>query len=91
MISTRTALYLLCCVLHIFKSKDLASTVAATLFYPPESFCRKTLGEALETEMPNGCCSCSVQYQVDMESSSQSLPDHTATSNGASKITLRYS
>lgn len=89
MISTRTALYLLCCVLHIFKSKDLASTVAATLFYPPESFCRRTLGEALETEMPNGCCSYSVQYQVDMESSSQSLPDHTATSNGASKITLR--
>ncbi|KAJ1699995.1 hypothetical protein LUZ63_008507 [Rhynchospora breviuscula] len=89
MISIRTALYLLCCVLHIFKSRELASTVAATLFYPPECFSRKTLGEALETEMTNGCCSCSVEYQVGMEPSSEPLPNHTGKSNGASKITSR--
>ncbi|KAG1331952.1 Protein TRANSPARENT TESTA 9, partial [Cocos nucifera] len=40
-IGITTSLYLLCCILHIFKSKDLASIIAATLFYPPEIFVMK--------------------------------------------------
>nr|XP_019707440.1 LOW QUALITY PROTEIN: protein TRANSPARENT TESTA 9-like [Elaeis guineensis] len=40
-IGITTTLYLLCCILHIFKSKDLASIIAATLFYPPEVFVMK--------------------------------------------------
>ncbi|CAL9043804.1 unnamed protein product [Musa banksii] len=37
-VGTATSLYLLCSILHIFKTKDLASTIAATLFCPLESF-----------------------------------------------------
>ncbi|CAK7345674.1 unnamed protein product [Dovyalis caffra] len=33
-----TSLYLLCCILRIVKSKDLANTIAAALFCPPEAF-----------------------------------------------------
>ncbi|XP_073117626.1 protein TRANSPARENT TESTA 9 isoform X2 [Elaeis guineensis] len=40
-IGITTSLYLLCCILHIFKTKDLASSIAATLFYPPEVFVTK--------------------------------------------------
>jgi len=29
-------MYLLCCILHIFKNKDMASTVAAALFHQPD-------------------------------------------------------
>ncbi|CAO2041874.1 unnamed protein product [Urochloa humidicola] len=32
-ISVTTSMYLLCCILHIFKNKDMASTVAAALFH----------------------------------------------------------
>jgi protein CLEC16A len=28
-------MYLLCCILHIFKNKDMSSTVAAALFHQP--------------------------------------------------------
>ncbi|XP_072989463.1 protein TRANSPARENT TESTA 9 isoform X2 [Typha latifolia] len=48
-ISITTSLYLLCCILHIFKSKDLASIIAATLFYPPKYFGTKYQAT------PNGC------------------------------------
>ncbi|XP_062164002.1 protein TRANSPARENT TESTA 9 [Alnus glutinosa] len=33
-----TALYLICCILHIVKIKDLANTIAAALFFPLEAF-----------------------------------------------------
>ncbi|CAM8931590.1 unnamed protein product [Rhodiola kirilowii] len=33
-----TSLYLLCCILRIVKIKDLANTIAAALFCPPEAF-----------------------------------------------------
>ncbi|XP_019442736.1 PREDICTED: uncharacterized protein LOC109347374 [Lupinus angustifolius] len=33
-----TSLYLLCCILRIVKIKDLANTIAASLFYPLEAF-----------------------------------------------------
>lgn len=36
--SAVTSLYLLCCILHIVKIKDLANTVAASLFCPLKAF-----------------------------------------------------
>ncbi|KDO61961.1 hypothetical protein CISIN_1g036476mg [Citrus sinensis] len=33
-----TSLYLLCCILRIVKIKDLANTIAAALFCPPEAY-----------------------------------------------------
>ncbi|GLT72834.1 hypothetical protein SLA2020_447330 [Shorea laevis] len=33
-----TALYLICCILHVVKIKDLANTIAAALFFPLEAF-----------------------------------------------------
>ncbi|XP_066346907.1 protein TRANSPARENT TESTA 9-like isoform X4 [Miscanthus floridulus] len=35
-LSVTTSMYLLCCILHIFKNKDMASTVAAALFHQPD-------------------------------------------------------
>lgn len=48
-IGSVTSLYLLCCILHIVKIKDLANTIAAALFFP--------LGVFLCTSGPklNGC------------------------------------
>ncbi|KAG6505614.1 hypothetical protein ZIOFF_037979 [Zingiber officinale] len=43
-ISTATSLHLLCSILHIFKTKDLANTIAATFFCPSEAFV--TISEA---------------------------------------------
>ncbi|KAG2571073.1 hypothetical protein PVAP13_7KG063700 [Panicum virgatum] len=40
-ISVTTSMYLLCCILHIFKNKDMASTVAAALFHQPNCSDRK--------------------------------------------------
>ncbi|KAH7674728.1 CLEC16A/TT9 N-terminal protein [Dioscorea alata] len=40
-ISLTTSLYLLCCILHIVKTKELASIICATLFYPSEAFVTK--------------------------------------------------
>jgi len=47
-ISVSTSMYLLCCILHIFKDKDMASTVAAALFHQPDCSDGKQ-------ETPNGC------------------------------------
>lgn len=33
-----TTLYLICCILHVVKIKDLANTIAAALFFPLEAF-----------------------------------------------------
>ncbi|EES08102.1 hypothetical protein BDA96_05G066000 [Sorghum bicolor] len=35
-LSVTTSMYLLCCILHILKNKDMASTVAAALFHQPD-------------------------------------------------------
>ncbi|KAJ0965598.1 hypothetical protein J5N97_026736 [Dioscorea zingiberensis] len=40
-IGLTTSLYLLCCILHIVKTKELASIICATLFYPSEAFVSK--------------------------------------------------
>ncbi|KAI6682632.1 hypothetical protein NL676_036513 [Syzygium grande] len=37
-IGSVTSLYLICCILHIVKIKDLANSIAAGLFFPPEVF-----------------------------------------------------
>ncbi|XP_048134111.1 protein TRANSPARENT TESTA 9 isoform X2 [Rhodamnia argentea] len=37
-IGSVTSLYLICCILHIVKIKDLANSIAAGLFIPPEVF-----------------------------------------------------
>uniref|UniRef100_A0A1D1YYN4 Protein CLEC16A n=1 Tax=Anthurium amnicola TaxID=1678845 RepID=A0A1D1YYN4_9ARAE len=36
-----TSLYLLCCILHIVKTKELASSIASALFFPMEAFISK--------------------------------------------------
>uniref|UniRef100_A0A0D9W399 FPL domain-containing protein n=1 Tax=Leersia perrieri TaxID=77586 RepID=A0A0D9W399_9ORYZ len=40
-VSVTTSMYLICCILHIFKNKDMASTVAAALFHQPDCPDRK--------------------------------------------------
>ncbi|CAD6254500.1 unnamed protein product [Miscanthus lutarioriparius] len=35
-LSVTTSMFLLCCILHILKNKDMASTVAAALFHQPD-------------------------------------------------------
>ncbi|XP_031478821.1 protein TRANSPARENT TESTA 9 isoform X1 [Nymphaea colorata] len=40
-IGTTTSLFLLCCILRIVKTKDLASGIGAALFCPPEVFVQK--------------------------------------------------
>lgn len=47
-LSVTTSMYLLCCILHIFKNKDMASTVAAALFHQPDCADKKQ-------ETSNGC------------------------------------
>ncbi|OQU81274.1 hypothetical protein SORBI_3006G035300 [Sorghum bicolor] len=47
-LSVTTSMYLLCCILHIFKNKDMASTVAAALFHQPDGLYDKEQGT------PNG-------------------------------------
>ncbi|XP_047171374.1 protein TRANSPARENT TESTA 9-like isoform X3 [Vigna umbellata] len=38
------SLYLLCCILRIVKIKDLANTIAGSLFYPSEAFTKSSQG-----------------------------------------------
>ncbi|XP_048423754.1 protein TRANSPARENT TESTA 9-like isoform X1 [Pyrus x bretschneideri] len=48
-IGAATSLYLVCCILHIVKIKDLANTICAALFFPLDSFFPKSGAK------PNGC------------------------------------
>ncbi|KAM3366782.1 hypothetical protein ACQJBY_015856 [Aegilops geniculata] len=93
-ISVSTSMYLLCCILHIFKDKDMASTVAAALFHQPDCPDRKQ-------GTPNGCTSehdhgtsAEDQSNADKPTSSSSahlqcLPDHTSASDFCQGNTLR--
>ncbi|KAM0901833.1 hypothetical protein ACQ4PT_019699 [Festuca glaucescens] len=101
-ISVSTSLYLLCCILHIFKDKDMASTIAAALFHQPDCSDRKQ-------ETPNGCISehdhgisekqvssTSVHDQSNGDKSTSSssahlqcLPDHPSASEFCQGNTLR--
>ncbi|PKA51374.1 hypothetical protein AXF42_Ash002739 [Apostasia shenzhenica] len=51
-IGITTSLYLLCCVLRIVKTKELASSIAAALFFAPDAFVPKseitTNGDSLQ-------------------------------------------
>lgn len=96
-------MYLLCCILHIFKDKDMASTVAAALFHQPDCPDRKQ-------GTPNGCTSehdhgisenqvsntsAEDQSKADKPTSSSSahlqcLPDHPSASDFCQGNTLRY-
>ncbi|XP_020580323.1 uncharacterized protein LOC110024604 [Phalaenopsis equestris] len=73
-ISVTTSLYLLCCVLRIVKTKELASSIAAALFFAPEVFLPK-----LETT-PNGSI---LKHQVSPEQGQEveepSSPCHSFT------------
>ncbi|KAM3386275.1 hypothetical protein ACQJBY_009726 [Aegilops geniculata] len=93
-ISVSTSMYLLCCILHIFKDKDMASTVAAALFHQPDCPDRKQ-------GTPNGCTSehdhgtsAEDQSNADKPTSSSSahlqcLPDHPLASDFFQGNTLR--
>ncbi|KAF7016099.1 hypothetical protein CFC21_029787 [Triticum aestivum] len=101
-ISVSTSMYLLCCILHIFKDKDMASTVAAALFHQPDCPDRKQ-------GTPNGCTSehdhgisenqvsntsAEDQSKADKPTSSSSahlqcLPDHPSASDFCQGNTLR--
>ncbi|EMS51483.1 hypothetical protein TRIUR3_21140 [Triticum urartu] len=78
-ISVSTSMYLLCCILHIFKDKDMASTVAAALFHQPDCPDRKQ-------GTPNGCTS---EHDHGI-SENQCLPDHPSASDFCQGNTLRY-
>ncbi|KQJ82044.1 protein TRANSPARENT TESTA 9 isoform X1 [Brachypodium distachyon] len=70
LISVSTSMYLLCCILHIFKDKDMASTVAAALFHQPDCPDRKQ-------GAPNGCISGHGHGISDNQVSSTSAADQT--------------
>ncbi|KAJ6840358.1 uncharacterized protein M6B38_310315 [Iris pallida] len=94
-IGITTSLYLLSCILRIVKTKDLASVIAATLFYPLEAFTPKS-----ETTC-NGACSKHVSRELnehpplDVQTNNGSsgcmltLPDHSNSESHDSHITLR--
>ncbi|XP_062184774.1 protein TRANSPARENT TESTA 9-like isoform X1 [Phragmites australis] len=87
-ISVTTSMYLLCCILHIFKNKDMASTVATALFHQPDCADSKQ-------ETPNGCNSehdncisenrCSsasaVEQSDEDKPNRQCLPEHSSPSD----------
>ena len=102
-ISVTTSMYLLCCILHIFKNKDMASTVAAALFHQPNCSDRKQ-------GTPNGytsehdhciseeqCSSASAVEQANEDKTTslsavswQHLPSHSPPSDCCHGNTPRY-
>ncbi|XP_073266129.1 protein TRANSPARENT TESTA 9 isoform X1 [Populus alba] len=96
-----TSLYLLCCILRIVKIKDLANTIAASLFCPPEAFVpdseTKLNGHAPDhgheiqrTENKNviEVDGCSKKILPSLSSSSLIHPEDII-SKGVSRLTLR--
>lgn len=77
-------MYLLCCILHIVKTKDLASSIATTLFCLQECFIPKS------EVKPNGCTSnLDVEYQykdysIDVNGSKGSKRPEMKYSNSSS-------
>ncbi|TVT97507.1 hypothetical protein EJB05_57242 [Eragrostis curvula] len=69
-----TSMYLLCCILHIFKNKDMSSTVAASLFHQPDSSDRKQ-------ETPNGYNSEHDHCSSENECSSTSAVEESIKTN----------
>ncbi|XP_011020065.1 PREDICTED: uncharacterized protein LOC105122565 isoform X4 [Populus euphratica] len=96
-----TSLYLLCCILRLVKIKDLANTIAASLFCPPEAFLpdseTKLNGHApdhgheiQQTENKNviEVDGCSKKFLPSMSSSLLVHPEDII-SKGVSRLTLR--
>ncbi|KAG6507052.1 hypothetical protein ZIOFF_032392 [Zingiber officinale] len=99
-ISIATSLHLLCSILHIFKTKDLASTIAAAFFCPIEAFV--TVSEATingsdtDQYVPQDSqelSACHWAAQVDIENSESPSPNSSQSSsaieNSGSYFTLR--
>ncbi|KAL6660439.1 hypothetical protein ACP70R_001985 [Stipagrostis hirtigluma subsp. patula] len=84
-----TSMYLLCCILHIFKNKDMASTVAAALFHQPDCPDRKQGTPNGSNSEHDHCtsehqCSGANVEQLDVDKSNslspvscQCFPDHS--------------
>ncbi|XP_074564364.1 protein TRANSPARENT TESTA 9 isoform X2 [Curcuma longa] len=99
-ISTATSLHLLCSILHIFKTKDLANTIAATFFCPSEAFVAlseaTTNGSDIDQSVSQNSqelVSCHCVAQVNVENSGFSSPysnhSSSAIKNCGSYFTLR--
>ncbi|WCJ42307.1 Protein TRANSPARENT TESTA 9 [Euphorbia peplus] len=104
-IGSVTSLYTLCCILRIVKIKDLANTIAAALFCPPEVFIPKSeaklnghmsdhnhVGDAQQTEINNitGLDNCLKVSVPSSASSSQVHPEDFLEQNSCSSLqTLR--
>ncbi|XP_042458996.1 protein TRANSPARENT TESTA 9-like isoform X3 [Zingiber officinale] len=94
-----TSLHLLCSILHIFKTKDLATTIAAAFFCPIEAFV--TVSEATingsdtDQYVPQdsrelGACHWAAQVDIEnSESPPNSSQSSSAIENSGSYFTLR--
>lgn len=97
-------MYLLCCILHIFKNKDMASTVAAALFHQSDCPDRKQGTPNGYTSEHDHCISdnqCSSASAVEKENdedkktslsavSWKRLSNHSASSDCCQGNTPRY-
>lgn len=96
-IGITTSLYLLCCILRIVKTKDLASVIAATLFYPLEAFTPKSettcngagSKDHLPRELNGEDHPLDVQINNGSSGSMLTLPDHSNSEFHDLHITLR--
>uniref|UniRef100_A0A0E0KNS3 FPL domain-containing protein n=1 Tax=Oryza punctata TaxID=4537 RepID=A0A0E0KNS3_ORYPU len=81
-ISVTTSMYLICCILHIFKNKDMASTVAAALFHQPDCPGRKQgTPNGYTSEHDNGICDNQGTSTSDMDQSNEDKSDCLSPSN----------
>ncbi|WOL13843.1 hypothetical protein Cni_G22623 [Canna indica] len=99
-LSITTSLHLLCNILHIFKTKDLASAIAATLFCPSEAFITSTEatvnGSAPELSVSKdsqelASCLSTAQVNTEDPESPSSQPNHFSSQSEVcgSHATLR--
>jgi protein CLEC16A len=102
-ISVTTSMYLICCILHIFKNKDMASTVAAALFHQPDCHDRKQgTPNGYTSEHENGISDNQGTSTSDIDQSNEDksdilsssnthcLPDDPSSSDCCQGNTLRY-
>uniref|UniRef100_A0A0E0P701 FPL domain-containing protein n=1 Tax=Oryza rufipogon TaxID=4529 RepID=A0A0E0P701_ORYRU len=81
-ISVTTSMYLICCILHIFKNKDMASTVAAALFHQPDCHDRKQgTPNGYTSEHENGISDNQGTSTSDIDQSNEDKSDILSSSN----------
>uniref|UniRef100_A0A0E0DC37 FPL domain-containing protein n=1 Tax=Oryza meridionalis TaxID=40149 RepID=A0A0E0DC37_9ORYZ len=81
-ISVTTSMYLICCILHIFKNKDMASTVAAALFHQPDCHDRKQgTPNGYTSEHDNGISDNQGTSTSDIDQSNEDKSDILSSSN----------